>query len=111
MTAKVTRDLEFLTDEADPAEPIEVIVQVRVPPADEAAASRAARVAARRARFEESARSVEAAIGDLRGRTLERAWLNGSLRALVPAGRITDLAGRADVESIDVPHPLEAERA
>jgi len=91
---------------------IDVILEVHAQPAAEPATralSRTEAIAATKQRFSEAAAPVEQHVMKLGGEILERAWINGSIRARVPVSSIRQLADAEGIASIDVPHTLTRE--
>lgn len=110
--AKLTPGLIQRLDAAAGDPMIDVILEVCVPsPARPAAQglSRTEAIAANKQRFFETVAPVEKHVTSLGGEILERAWINGCVRARVPASSVRRLADADGVASIDVPHHLTRE--
>jgi hypothetical protein len=88
---------------------IDVILEVHAQPAAEPATTRTEAIAATKQRFSEAAAPVEQHVMKLGGEILERAWINGSIRARVPVSSIRQLADAEGIASIDVSHTLTRE--
>jgi hypothetical protein len=91
---------------------IDIILEVRprsaaAPTAQ--ALSRTEAIAATKQQFSEAAAPVEQHVTKLGGEILERAWINGSIRARVPVSSVRQLADTDGIASIDVPHRLTRE--
>jgi hypothetical protein len=56
--------------------------------------------------FERAAEPVTSTISDLGGEVIGKAWLNRTLRAKVPAGRLRELTGLDEIAALDVPHRI-----
>ena len=94
-------------ESVDRVTPIEVVVELcPVDPAALPSGSRPERVAALQAAFQRELRPVAERIEAAGGAVLETAWLNQTLRSVVPAGELPALAAYAAVRTIDLPHPL-----
>jgi hypothetical protein len=72
---------------------------------------RQATIAARKQAFREVAEPVEKAIRSGGGEVTGKAWINGTLRARLPARSIPRIAEQTSVTGVDVPSPLEPDAA
>jgi hypothetical protein len=81
------------------SEHVDVIVELDH---DEDAAS----VPALQASFAERAAPVEAAVADLGGEVVDRAWINSTLRVKIPADALPKLSAVPGVTALDAPRPL-----
>jgi hypothetical protein len=107
--AKITPPLAETLDAADPNESVVVIVEMT----PRAAATRAfapserqQQIAMRRAAFAEQASPIEQTIESAGGEVLDRAWINNTMKARVPAGAVRKLVELDGVEALDVEHRL-----
>jgi hypothetical protein len=66
-------------------------------------------VPAKRESFESAAAPVEVEISRLGGAVTGKAWINRTLRAQVPASRLSELSASEYVTALDVPHQITAE--
>jgi hypothetical protein len=99
----ITPDLAAEVAAADSSNLLDVVVEL-----DEDL-EEAADMAAAKAAFERAAVPVAEVISGSGGEVLEGAWINHTLRARVPAGAVSDVAGAEGVSVVDVPHKLEPE--
>ena len=110
--AKLTPGLIERLDAAAADPFIDVILELHpqssARPTDKAL-SRAEAIAATKRHFSEAAAPVEQHVTRLGGEILERAWINGSIRARVLASSVRQLADADGIASIDVPHELTRE--
>jgi len=91
---------------------LDVIVELAQPAAHDAPeASRAARIAARKEAFAQTAGPVESLIHRLGGEVTDRAWINGVLRARLDKDAISALSAHRAVTRLDSPHRLKADVA
>jgi hypothetical protein len=110
--AKLTPGLIERLDAAAGDPLIDVVLEVRprsVAAPTAKALSRTEAIAATKQRFSEAAAPVEQHVTKLGGEILERAWINGSIRARVPVSSVRQLADADGIASIDVPHTLTRE--
>jgi hypothetical protein len=93
-----------------PGGDIELVVELQpIPPSQFDAASHEDYIAMLRDAFEREAAPVEAAILSAGGEVLGGAWLNQTLRARMPAGKVRDLAGISEIALLDLPRGLRME--
>ena len=106
--ATITEPLEALIAASDPDEDVVIVVELTPAPARRsiAAQSRQEQIAERRTAFEQQLSPVERAIRDAGGEVLDHAWINGTMKARVPAHAVRALTGLGDVECVDVEHRL-----
>lgn len=71
--------------------------------------SRAEQVAAKKASFERSFAGVAEAVREAGGEITGQAWVNQTLRARVPAGKVRDLCRNDGVAAVDAPSRLTPE--
>ena len=92
-------------------EPIDVVVEVgdAAPLEEPPSSSRAERIAVRKEAFAARAEPAEQAVRQVGGEVLERAWINRTLLARVPAGRVKELCRADGVANIDVTVALQPE--
>jgi hypothetical protein len=76
---------------------------------DTSEAPRAAKIAARKAAFAQTAEPVETLIRSLGGEVTDRAWINEVLRARLDKDAISALSAHRAVTRLDVPHQLNAD--
>jgi hypothetical protein len=87
------------------AENAEGLLDVVVELADDPQA--AMTVPAQQESFERAASPVADAIAQLGGDVVDKAWINRTLRARVPAKGLEQLSTHAAVTALDVPHQIE----
>ncbi len=110
MSAKVTPELAQTLDSASEQGLVDVVVELEPDEApDEPAGDRATKVAHRKRRFEEHATPVHALIESLGGEVVDKAWINRTIRARMPARAVPELAQAGAIASLDEPHRLTAE--
>jgi hypothetical protein len=102
-SAKITPDLAAEVDAAESSNLLDVVVEL-AGDAEEASDMTAAKEA-----FARVADPVTEVISASGGHVLEGAWINNTLRARVPAGAVSEVAGADGVSAVDVPHKLEAD--
>ncbi|MCV2489179.1 hypothetical protein OF117_07365 [Geodermatophilus sp. YIM 151500] len=90
----------------DQRSPLEVVVEMQ-PVAVPDTGSRASRIEAVKAGFEEELRGVAERIAAVGGEVLETAWVNQTLRGTIPAAELVRVAEDDAVTAIDLPRPLE----
>lgn len=98
-----------MIDAADPDDDVVVVVEM-VPRTRETAAAAQPRqqmIAQRRVEFEKQASPIEQAIHDIGGEVLDRAWINSTMKARIPAHAVKTLMSLDDVETVDVEHRLQ----
>lgn len=81
---------------------VEIILELKSP-GDQAAASAALPgdpLTVRRAAFEAWSDSVAESVSQCGGTVVERAWINSTLRARVPASRVSELAENDKIDRI-----------
>jgi hypothetical protein len=106
--AKLSDRVTERLSSADESSPIEVIVELH--PVDvSATGSRQQRIAAVKAGFERELQDVAEKITEAGGQVLETAWLNQTVRSVIPAGRLSQVAETDAVTGIDLPRPLQAD--
>jgi hypothetical protein len=90
--------------------PVEVVVEMQ-PVAVPATGSRASRIDAVKAGFEQELGGVVERIAAVGGEVLETAWINQTVRSSIPAAELLRVAQHAAVTGIDLPRPLAADSA
>ena len=101
--SNITSDLAARLDAAGSDDLLDVIVELEAGPDD------APDMAAAKAAFSRAAKPVTEIVAGLGGEVVEGAWINHTLHARVPAGRVPDVAGADGVAAVDVPHAVQAE--
>lgn len=101
--ANITPDLAAEVEAAESSNLLDVVVELN------GDLEEAADMATAKAAFERAAAPVSEVISGSGGEVLEGAWINGTLRARVPAGAVPDVAGMEAVSVVDVPHAIRAE--
>jgi hypothetical protein len=101
--ANITPDLAAEVEAAESSNMLDVVVELN------GDLEEATDIAAAKAAFERAATPVSEVIAGSGGEVLEGAWINHTLRARVPAGAVSDVAGADGVSVVDVPHALQAE--
>jgi hypothetical protein len=101
--SKVSERLAAALAVTPPEDAVEVIIELRVPveSPDALPGSRAERIAARRAAFEEWSASVTEHLRSVGGELVDKAWLNSTLKGIVRAHTVPELAEDDKVERID----------
>jgi hypothetical protein len=102
LSPRVTERLASL----DGRSPVEVVVEM-LPVEIPATGSRASRIEAVRAGFEQELRRVAERITAAGGEVLETAWINQTVRSSIPAAGLVRVAEDHAVTAIDLPRPLE----
>ncbi len=69
--------------------------------------SRTAQIAARKESFARISSPVENAISQAGGEVTEKAWINRTLRAKLPAGSLQKISELRQVEKLDAPSEIE----
>lgn len=106
--AKITAPLAATIDAADPNDDVVVIVEMAsAQPRSFAPQPRQQQIAAHRAEFEKQASPIEQTIHDIGGEVLDRAWINNTMKARVPARAVKELSDLDGVETVDVEHRLQ----
>lgn len=108
---KVTPRLADQLESLLPDDLVEVVIELRQQPDMPTRASRAEAIAIRRRSFEASAAPVEELVRELGGMSLERAWLNRSLRIMVRAGHLHRIAQLDQVALLDTTTAIESDSA
>ncbi len=103
--AIITEPLASQMDASNPDEMLEVIVEVK-PTVVPQSLPRQEKIARMRDAFENGIVELEEQIGRFGGRVLERAWINGTLKAIIPARTIERIADLEGVDVLDVPRTL-----
>jgi hypothetical protein len=108
---KVTEDLLSLLNRSTGDELIEIVVELAAQdlPAAATGLSRDELVSIVRNSFDQAAESVETLIRTAGGEIRDRAWINQTLRALIPVRDVERLSELDEVEHLDLTTPLEAE--
>lgn len=108
---KVTQQLTSALDRSAEDELIDVVVELVAPEplAMMSSRSRAEEIQVRRDAFERESASVEALVRHLGGEVRSRAWINQTLRAVVPKDAVVRISALNEVALLDLPLPLEAE--
>jgi hypothetical protein len=83
-----------------PGGDLDVVVELSAPPAE------GRDLASLREAFEECSLTVEQRIRELGGRVEAGAWINATLRARLPSGRVAELARDPKVQAVDLPSEL-----
>ena len=111
MPARITSDLESRVKGLGGEQLVDVVVELR--PVDEPPpeGSRLERINALKDAFDGVSAEVERAVRAEGGEVVDRAWINQTVRARVPASAIPLLALRDDISVIDVPHAIEPDQA
>ena len=109
--AKLTPDLSARLTNAAAEDYLEVVVELRAEdvPAQESPRSRQEEISSRKQAFGAEAIPVEDTIQRAGGEVVERAWINQTVLARVPARGVDELSELDGVAAIDVPRRLEAE--
>jgi hypothetical protein len=110
---KVTSDLASKIEEADDDGLLEVVVELDAPktkaPVEQG--DRRAAMEAMKQGFRAAAEPVEKSIVSAGGEITGAAWINGTLRARVPARSIEKLSEESAVTAVDVPRAVEPDSA
>ena len=106
--AKITAPLAATIEAADPDEDVVVVVEMTPngPTESVAPQQRQRQIAALRMTFEKQASPIERTIHDVGGEVLDRAWINNTMKARLPARAIKELLDIDGVKSVDVEHRL-----
>ena len=109
MTEKVSSDLEGQVSSCGDDDLVEVVVELKRPPPPASGASRQEKIDALKQQFERTSGGVEKDVEESGGTVIDRAWINQTLRARLPAKAVPRLAERDDVELVDLPREIEPE--
>lgn len=112
MAGKLEADLSERLKGTDGADLVEVVVRLGSSAAEAAepeSRSRQEMIAAKKEAFSRSMAPVEDAVRRAGGEITGHAWINRTIRARVPAGRVEELAEQETVEALSVPRLLEPE--
>lgn len=109
--AKLTPDLSERLTGAAADDVLDVVVELRAgdAPDEGRPLSRQEEISYRKEAFGEEALPVEETIQRAGGEVVERAWINQTVLARVPARGVDELSELDGVAAIDVPRTLEAE--
>lgn len=110
MPARISSDLGSRIQGMGREQLVDVVVELRRPEEPPIEGSRAERIRALKEAFDRQAPEIERAVQAEGGVVLDRAWINQTVKARVPAGSIPNLAARDDITAIDVPHALEPDQ-
>ncbi len=108
--SKLSPALAARKAEARPEDLLELIVELRPPSVSRAAPGKAA-MEERRSAFERDCAPIGEAVRKAGGRIVGSAWLNSTLKVLVPAHALDELSGLGIVQALDVPRPLRPDAA
>lgn len=110
--AKLTPDLSARLTNAAAEDVLDVVVELRAEgaPAQMSQRSRQEEISSRKQAFGEEAVPVEETIQRAGGEVVERAWINQTVLARVPARGVDELSELDGVAALDVPRTLEADR-
>ena len=110
---KLTKPLRERIRQRGEHELLDVIVELRREPADEAPqptnAPRAGLIARRKQAFEDAADPVREAVQRAGGEVQQQAWLNRTLRVRIARAGLEELTGLEAVEHLDVTRGLALE--
>jgi hypothetical protein len=109
--AKLKPDLKVQLTEAAATEVLDVVLELRsqAEPVAAAPQSRSEQIALRKEAFSHDVVPVEEAVHEVGGEVLDRAWINQTVRARVPAEGVEQLSELDQVETLDIPRRLEAD--
>jgi hypothetical protein len=105
---KMSQPLRERIEDTDATEPVDVVLELRPVPIP-AGGSRTERMAQLRSSFEEELATVGETVRQAGGTVLESAWINQSVRCLLPPAALEQVARSEQVVAIDLPSRLEAE--
>ena len=105
--AVISEKLAEELEKRESSEVLEVILELR-PRASSTkeASSRTEKIAALKEAFNRAVAPLEEVLRKLGGEVTQRAWINYTLRARVPAERLKELAEHEEIAVVDVPHRL-----
>jgi hypothetical protein len=107
---KLSSDLRQRLAATPEGQPVEVVVEVGKKAgatSEPASGDRAQKIAALKQDFATSIEPIEQAIEHFGGTVLDRAWINQTLKALLPREAVEALCKRDDVERVDTPRTLQ----
>ena len=104
--SKLSPELTELLRSVDGAEPLQVIVELH-PVALPATGTRQERIEAAKSGFARDLEIVRTLVAEAGGQSLEEAWLNRTLRVLLPPQGLDSVAANELVLAIDLPRGLE----
>src|SRR5215204_3560718 len=109
--AKLTPDLTTQLTQAAGDDVLDVVVELdpRTGPATATPQSRSEQIALRNDAFSNDVVPVEETIHEVGGEVVDRAWVNQTVLARVPARGVEQLSELEKVAALDVPRTLEAE--
>jgi len=107
--AKLTPDLTTQLTQAAGDDVLDVVVELdpRTGPATATPQSRSEQIALRKEAFSNDVVPVEEAIHEVGGEVVDRAWINQTVLARVPAQGVEHLSELEKVATLDIPRALE----
>lgn len=107
MQAKLSEQLDQLIQSTEASDLIEVIVELYPSNEPEAVGeTRSERIAQSKAAFSRKIAPLEETIKSIGGEITGEAWINETIRARVPANKVSLLCDHDEVAKLDVPHQL-----
>lgn len=109
--AKLTPDLTTRLTQSSADDVLEIVLELypQAGPAAAAPQSRSEQIALRKETFSQDVVPVEESIHEVGGEVVDRAWINQTVLARVPARGVERLSDLEKVAALDVPRTLEAE--
>ncbi|HEY6730199.1 MAG TPA: hypothetical protein VI039_04155 [Solirubrobacterales bacterium] len=100
---KITEELGTQLGGA-PDDLLDVIVELSPDPASESES-----MAAEKESFEKAAEPVDEAISRHGGEVIDKAWINRTLLAKIPAAKVAELTSLDEIVALDAPRQIELE--
>ncbi len=110
-TSKLTPDLTNRLTQAAVDDVLDIVLELDPKPEPEVATpqSRSEQIALRKEKFSRDVVPVEETIREVGGEVVDRAWINQTVLARVPARGVEELSEIDKVAALDVPRTLEPE--
>lgn len=104
---KLSENLDAQVSECAEDDLLDVVVELRQIEPPKSGGSQQEKIAEIKKSFDELSGDVEKQVTESGGTVLDRAWINQTLRAKMPAKTILKIAEHQDVQLIDVPGSIE----
>ena len=109
MSSKFSPKLASTLQKLDPQENIDIVVEMPHFVDPISGCSRQEKIAKMKTAFDKNAKTIEEVIQQTGGKILDRAWINQTMKARVPARSLYQLRYLKEVSAIDLPKFLEPE--
>jgi hypothetical protein len=111
MAEKLSADLEGQVTSCGDDDIVDVVVELRKSEPPNASGTRQEKIAELKKSFERISVGVVKQVEDSGGTVLDRAWINQTLRARMPAQAVRKLSELDDVELVDLPREISLDDA